>query len=191
MKIKCNYYNILFLLLVFIIMMAGTYIRFILLFHSPSFFSDEVSLLLNIQEKTFLELFLPLDHSQCCPPLFLIFAKIIYFYGGLNEFFLRVIPFTASILSIFLFAYLSFLVLKNKIFVLFSSIVFSISLPLLLYSWVFKQYSFDVLITILILIITIKLKDKKLSYSQIITLSLFVSSAPAIIKSTLLLVLGI
>ena len=99
---------------------------------SAGFYCDECFLVLNIKERGFLGLFLPLIHSQCCPPLFLCFAKIFYLWKGLNEHFLRLVPYFASILSVLIFCKLTFLALKNKISIIFANVIFAISQPLLI-----------------------------------------------------------
>lgn len=164
--------NIFWTIVFFAVIAFGIFVKTVCIINPPSFFSDECSLLLNIREKTFWEMFLPLGYNQCCPPLFLILAKIIYSMKNGNEQILRIIPYFPSILSVFAFVYLSFLVLKNKVPVLFATVVYIFSLPLLTYSWVFKHYSFDVLASILVLTFAVLLKNKSLTYGKIAVLSL-------------------
>jgi len=144
---------------------------------SAGFYCDECFLVLNIKERGFLELFLPLIHSQCCPPLFLCFAKIIYLWKGLNEHFLRLVPYFASILSVLIFCKLTFLALKNKISIIFANVIFAISQPLLIYTCLFKHYSLDVLMTVSVLAAVFYLKNKKISNKKIFLLSVFASFA--------------
>lgn len=140
--------------------------------YTAGFYCDECFLVLNIQKLNFIELFFPLIHSQCCPPLFLSLAKIMYSLKGLNEQYLRLIPYLSSMLSVLAFAFLTCLSLKNKISILFANILFALSLPLLFYTYIFKHYSFDVLASILVLITVFYMKDKKVSYKNLFFLGL-------------------
>lgn len=128
--------------------------------NEPGFFGDEGALIYNIQTRNFFQLFLPLDQAQCCPPLFLCFAKIVYMIFGLNETALRFFPYITGVAT----GILSFFV-GNKIFKFKSSsiiLVIQIMLSncLVFYSQEFKQYSSDAFFSLLIFYLFLVLKDK-------------------------------
>ena len=172
-KQKINIKNVVFLTILFLIIICGCILRTYIWYHHTDFFCDEASLTKNIITRNYFELFGPLDYAQCCPPIFLILGKLIYSNFGLNERALCSISFSAGILSLFLFTFLTFKVFKHKISILFATLLFSISFPLLICSMFFKQYSFDVLFTIIVLFAVFSIKDKKLSNLQMFFLSLF------------------
>lgn len=174
MKIKSiNISNILFLTLLTIIIFYGIVGRYHNYFFHTGFFCDEACLVKNITERKWFELFLPLNYGQCCPPLFLIFSKIIYSFFGLNERALTFINFSASILSILTFYFLSAKIFKNKLSILFSMFLFVFSdekiCSFFLY---FKQYASDVLFSIVLILLFLYLKNKKLTNSHLFLLSL-------------------
>ena len=83
----------LFIFLFALIIFYGTLVRLEVFCNPRDFFSDEGSIFINIERRTFLQLFLPLDLAQCSPPLFSILSKIIYENFGFDEKALRFIPF--------------------------------------------------------------------------------------------------
>ena len=153
----------LFYLLFALVLILGVVLRVHTLFHTHNIFYDEAALLLNFKERTYGQLFLPLDYNQCCPPLFLIPSKFIYEHFGLNLIALRAIPFIFSLASLFLFALLSFKILKNKISVLSINIMFALSPWIFTYQMFMKQYLSDIFTTIAILLGAYYLKDKQIS----------------------------
>lgn len=60
---------------------------------------DEVKLAINIQNRTYLQLFQSLDHGQIAPPLFLVSTKFLVSIFGDNERVFRLLPYLASIFN--------------------------------------------------------------------------------------------
>ncbi|MGN0005194.1 MAG: hypothetical protein ACI37Z_04415, partial [Candidatus Gastranaerophilaceae bacterium] len=170
---KIDIKNVVFLTILFLIIIYGCILRTYVWFHHSYFFGDEILLFKNIYEKNYLELFGALNYCQCCPPIFLICGKIIYSIFGYNERLLSTVNFSAGILSILLFPLLSFKVFKQKISILSSVFLFTYAEEFIHYSMFFKQYSFDVLFSIIVLFAVFSIKDKKLSNLQMFFLSLF------------------
>ena len=160
--------NKLFYTFFLIICLLGIFLRLRLWFFNPGLHCDEASLALNLFDASFSDLFKPLIRLQVAPPLFLVLVK--YFYRIVNlhytpdfsDMMLRFIPLAASICAIPLFAYLVNLIFKNKFITLLAALMITISPCAISYSCIFKQYSTELLITILIIILfkTIKFNEK-------------------------------
>ncbi len=154
--------NICKLILVLIFLLA-IYLRLDAYLINNSFFTDEILLAQNIFERSYAELFLPLNYFQSAPYLFLLISKLISSTIGINEFCFRLFPFISSLISVFLF----YLILKDYVQKFQARVVglfcFAISYPLLFYAQVFKQYSSDVLVALIILYTASRLFKTKLS----------------------------
>lgn len=126
-----------------------------------SMWHDEAALALNVINKDILQLITqPLDHGQAAPIGFLFFTKLLAIIFGSSELVLRLIPFSTSIISFILF----FLLLRqyvNKKYIPIALALFSTSTVLLRYSTEFKQYSSDVLFTLVILFFGMSIISKK------------------------------
>lgn len=84
--------------LAFALIAIGLAIRLGYAFAGHSLWLDELKLGLNIQARELHELFLPLDHGQGAPPLFLVLLKTAWLYLGCND--------TALLLPVYLAALL-------------------------------------------------------------------------------------
>ncbi len=128
--------------------------------NEPGFFGDEGALIYNIQTRNFFQLFLPLDQAQCCPPLFLCFAKIIYMIFGVNETALRFFPYISGVAACILsfFAGNKVFKFKSLSLILFSLMIYDYNLSY--YSQEFKQYSSDVFFSLLIFYSFLVFKNK-------------------------------
>lgn len=104
-------------------------------------------------------LFLPLNYFQSAPYLFLALSKFVSNFG-INELCFRFIPFLSSLISVYLFYLLSKEIFQTRLARAAALFTFGISYQLLFYAQVFKQYSSDVCISILILLISSKVLKK-------------------------------
>lgn len=129
-------------------------------FSEPGFFGDEGSLITNLQYRNFLQLFLPLDENQCCPPFVMCIFKLTYMFFGLNETALRFFPYVSGVASFILAFFVGKKVFKfrSSILVLLSFLAYH--MELIYYSQEFKQYSSDVFFALLILYVFLECKDK-------------------------------
>jgi uncharacterized membrane protein len=128
----------------------GVILRFAQYLYNRSLWLDEASLALNIVERSLSELlFIPLESLQGAPLGFLAVEKILILTFGNNEYTLRLFPFLAGIISLFLFHRVSKKILTKKA-ALIALGLFAISGPLIYYSQEVKQYSSDVAIALLI-----------------------------------------
>jgi hypothetical protein len=63
----------------------------------PSYWYDEAYLLLNVFQKSFVELLGPLRENQAAPPLFLWLLRGVYQFGGRSEWWMRLPALAASV----------------------------------------------------------------------------------------------
>lgn len=132
---------------------------------------DECSLATNIFTKNFLDLFKPLENGQKAPILFMALNKFTTNILGIKELSIKFIPFLSGILSIIAFYFLSKNLLKNNLSVLIANFLFAINYQLIYWSQKFKQYSFDVLIFIISILIFNKIDINKLNIRQCLIFS--------------------
>lgn len=145
----------------YLIIFIGVFLAIYLFILNRSLWHDEASLALNIINKDFLGLTKPLDSIQVAPIGFLFIEKLSVLIFGKNELALRVFPLISFLVSIPFFYLLSNKLVKNNVTALISTSIFSITLSLLRYSSEVKQYSIDVLFTIIILYYSLTLQLNK------------------------------
>lgn len=81
----------------------GTLIRIVQYFTNRSLWFDEVSLVLNLLERNYVELLGALDYNQAAPPLFLWIEKFLIEVWGNHEYALRFFPLLGGLLSLWLY----------------------------------------------------------------------------------------
>lgn len=115
-----------------------------------SLWLDEAFLALNIIERSFADLLLPLSYNQGAPLGFLFMEKAMVVIFGNNELVLRCVPFLASIVSLFvLWAVARRLLPHSAVPVVLG--LFALSSTLVRYSAEAKQYSSDVAVALLLI----------------------------------------
>ncbi len=140
------------------IFVIGVLLRCVLFIQNASLWGDEAALAFNVCNKSYRELFGGLDILQASPVGFTLMVKFLL--NSINpqsdyarDFILRVIPFISGILVIPIFYYLLELIFKdNKKAKLISLFFFVINPCAVAYSAQFKQYSTELLCSVLILI---------------------------------------
>ncbi len=130
----------------------GLYYRFDQYFFNPSLWLDEALVAVNVINRTFSEILkAPLEYSSyIAPPGFLVMAKLLTVCFGNSDLILRLFPFCCGVLSL-LFYYPMAKHYISEAAVPLALFFFALSKPLIYYSSVFKQYSSDVLIVIILL----------------------------------------
>jgi uncharacterized membrane protein len=125
----------------------GVVLRLIPYLHNRSLWMDEAMLAKGILLKPFSQLLGLLDYRQMAPVGFLFIEKSWILNFGESEYVLRLFPFLAGILSLFLFYGVArrILTLRGATIALG---LFAISEPLLYYSSELKPYSSDVAIAL-------------------------------------------
>lgn len=164
MSIKINKYKF---WVVFIVLL-GIYLRLNAYLANPSLWHDECALALNIQNKSYSQLFGVLDFVQVAPPFFTVLTKFLTQIFGYSELMFRFIPFLVGCLSVVGFYFLSEKTLKSKIAVLLSTLFFALNDILINYSIEFKPYELDVFFTIICLLFFIDFKIEKFSLRTLV-----------------------
>jgi hypothetical protein len=147
--------------MLYLIVFIGISLAIYQFIFNRSLWLDEAKLALNIINKDFIGLTKPLDYHQVAPIGFLFIEKISVLILGKNELALRIFPLISFLTSIPFFYLLSNKLVKNNVIALISTSIFSITLSLLRYSSEVKQYSTDVLFTIIILYYSLTLQLNK------------------------------
>lgn len=164
--------NKVFNVLIILVLALGIFLRLKYFLNFRWLWNDEILLFQNIDSINIFKAFYQLNGEQAAPPLFLFFSSIIanicrlfhpnYTLGS------RIIPFTASIVSVFGFYQLSKKYLTNKVNILAANILFCINLHLIYFAQDFKQYSSDTCLTILILLSYFYIDFEKLTLKKTI-----------------------
>lgn len=133
-----------------IIIGVGILLRLVTWRFNHSLWLDEIYLALNIEGRSFAELWQPLNHDQGAPIGFLMSVKLATTIFGTSEMVLRLVPLLAGIGSMILFAKVSRQLLAGPALV-FATVLFALSPKLVDYSCEVKQYSSDVFVTLILL----------------------------------------
>jgi hypothetical protein len=144
---------------------AGAAVRLVQLLGNPSLWGDELSLVLNVTERGLVELLTQgLDWEQVAPVGYLLPTKLAVLLLGEGELALRVVPLAASLLALILFWRLAQKLLE-PVGALVATAGFALNPLLISLGSVVKQYSTDVLATVLVLWALRWLSDPKGSLS--------------------------
>ncbi|MCK4664378.1 MAG: glycosyltransferase family 39 protein [Bacteroidales bacterium] len=154
---------------VVLIALFGVIIAFIQFVSNRSLWLDEAMLALNIINRDYSELLLPLDYTQVAPILFLLTEKFFTNLINGNEWSLRIFPLLCYFASIPLFYKVTNLLTRNGIVSKISLLMFCCTPMLIFYSSETKQYMTDVFVTLLIYFIA--LSTYKGRYTKLFILS--------------------
>lgn len=91
-------------ILLWLLVGLGILLRLAQYLYNRSLWIDEAALALNIRDRSFSELFYPLDYAQAAPIGFLIVEKLFYQTLGHSEYVLRLFPFLCTGSSPFFFS---------------------------------------------------------------------------------------
>lgn len=156
-KLKNNRLYYIFICIIFVL---GAFLRINLFVTNPSMHGDALSLVLNIENRGFLELFQTLSYNQVAPPIFLIIAKAIVSIFGEKDYIYRLPSIISGLSALMLFPIFANKFLKSKILIVVAYTLFSINYMNILYSVIFKQYSTELLFSMLSSIIIISLYER-------------------------------
>lgn len=157
---------------IWIVIGVGLILRFRNYFSNRSLWADEAALALNIIEKPIPELlFRPLQYNQASPPGFLFAEKGLVNLLGTGELILRLTPFVAGVLSLFLFYKIA------KKWISFGAVplallFFAVSGRLIYYSAELRPYSADVLIAQLLFLMIFTMEMSGASFWRWILFSI-------------------
>ncbi|HEY9758010.1 MAG TPA: hypothetical protein V6C97_22785 [Oculatellaceae cyanobacterium] len=144
--------------LAIVLLALGLLLRLRQYLTNRSLWVDEAMLALNIVNRSFAELFKPLDYNQGAPIGFLLVEKFLNLFLERNELVLRFFPLLAGSLSLWLF----YLLLKRTTrgIGLFAALaLFTLNPRLVYYSSEVKQYIVDVAVTLALLLVAASLFD--------------------------------
>lgn len=161
-----------------IIWLIGIILRIKTFLTGRPLWHDECSVALSLLDRNMFDFLRPLEHYQCAPPIFMSLSKLLTYIFGLHENVLRIIPLFAGILSLPAFYFLSKDFLKSKWLILIVNFLFAVNYQLIYYSQEFKQYSSDVLISILTLYYLAKIDIVNLKTKQVIIFGILISLLP-------------
>lgn len=165
--------NKLFKILIAFIFALAIFLRAKVYLTGHSLWLDECSLAMSVINNKFVG---ALEYGQAAPSGFLLISKLATLVFGISEQTLRLIPFLSSILAVFGFYWLSKIYLNRKFSIIIANFLFGINYYLIYYSQEFKQYSSDVLIAILLLVLINKLNFSTKTIKQALLLGVFFSA---------------
>ena len=158
--IKYTYENWFQIFLLFFILF-GVSVAFLDLIQNKSLWLDEACLALNIVSKSYMDLLNPLDYGQVSPIGFLFIEKFLFDIFGFGEWVLRLFPFVCFFVSIYIFFNLNLKLFSSIKISLIACVFFSLNFTLINYASEVKQYSVDVLFSILIILSSLNIKNTK------------------------------
>jgi hypothetical protein len=168
----------------------GIFLRVYFYAINRSLWLDEAMLALNIVNRSFLGLLKPLDYGQGAPIGFLLLQKAVVSFLGSSDYTLRLIPLLAGLASIPLMYSVS-RQYERGLALYISLGLFALSTRLIYYSSEMKQYSNDVLITLLLLLIVPKCLEDKAKPHAIVALGIAGSLAIWISHPSLFVLVGV
>lgn len=144
--------NILFVTTISLVFLVGIIFRILFFSYARPFWNDESAVALNLVNRSYAALFLPLDFSQLTPPLYSVCCKFCSIFISKEEFAFRLPALFCSIASLFVFFALSKKVLVNRCSIVLANVIFALNYQLIYYAQELKQYSCDVFLFLIILL---------------------------------------
>ncbi len=146
-----------------LVMAVGVIIRLKVYYENRSLFIDEANLGRALLEGSYPDFFSILDYEQFAPPLFLVESRMVVSVLGHNEWALRLVPFIASLATLWILwvALQDFIV--HPISRLYGLSLLAFSFLAIRYGTEFKQYSTDALLAITYLLWALKDREEKWS----------------------------
>jgi hypothetical protein len=124
-----------------------------------SLWFDEAAVAMNIVQRSFADLLLPLDHEQTAAPLFLWGERVAYLIGGNNELALRAMPLIAGLLLPFAMWSVAKRLLPT-VEALIAVAFISLSPFLIYYANEVKPYGIDALVTALLFAAALRVAER-------------------------------
>jgi hypothetical protein len=146
-----------------LLVVAGVILRVWQYFANTSLWIDEAALARNIIERDVRSLLGPLDYAQVAPPGFLLVERAVVAVAGTSEYALRAFPLVAGIAGLFLFR-----AVARRLFsgwtVTFAVGLFALGIPFIYFSSQVKQYSSDVMASLLLVLLALEIRQRRLSF---------------------------
>lgn len=176
--------------LTLLIILFGIFIRVSQYLSNRALWGDEASLALNIVNRSYLELLQPLDRNQAAPLGFLWIEKLFTQIFGNNEYSLRLFPLISGIVSPIAFYKLGKWAV-SKLALLIALILFACLRYTLYYATEVKQYSSDVMITLLLCLLLIPQQEQILNIRRILLIGILGAVAIWFSHPTIFVLAGI
>lgn len=138
--------------LVAVLAALGVLLRLRQYLFDRSLWLDEAMLTLNLIHRSPAQLLQPLDYHQGAPLAYLLLEKAVIGVTNSGELALRFVPFVSGILSVFLFVAVAKRLLSPGATAIAVGL-FAVCGPLIYYSAEAKQYSSDVTVTLVLLLV--------------------------------------
>ncbi len=145
------WFNLILMFIIFI----GVSSSLINLLNNRSLWLDEAMLGINIVDKSYKQLLMPLDMNQVAPIGFLYLEKLFTQIFGKVDWALKIFPFISYLASICLLYFFGRKLTENKSIVLLACALFSTNMFIIRYSAEVKQYSSDIFISLLVFTIAV------------------------------------
>jgi hypothetical protein len=166
-----------------ILLLIGAALRLRQYFSGRSLWADEAMLALNIVNRSFAELFQPLDYDQGAPLGFLLVEKLFNSILGRHELVLRLFPLLAGLASLGLFYHLLMSLRggaeqRRSVAVapwrhnLLSLALFAVNPQLVYYTSESKQYIVDAAVTLGLLVLAIPIFQSQMHRRSFLVLGL-------------------
>jgi hypothetical protein len=165
----------------------GCVLRLVQYLWQRSYWDDEARLLLNIRDKSWLELLGPLDNEQSAPIGFMYACKALITLLGDSELVVRFLPLLAGLISLVLFALLCRRVGIATLPACLATAALALCESTIVYSATLKQYNADIAASLTLLLIAVSSTipvHLRLRYLALLTLPL------ALFSTTVVLVFG-
>jgi 4-amino-4-deoxy-L-arabinose transferase-like glycosyltransferase len=165
-------------ILPWLIIAFGIILRLDQYLFNRSLWLDEAFFANNIVDRTFGELFIPpLEYSShIMPPGFLVMAKLMITLFGNSDLSLRLFPLVCGVISLVLFYQVAKIYISAQAVPL-ALFFFAISDSLIFYSSEFKQYSNDVMVALVLLMLVDYLRTSPLTLRKLLLLAIVGSLA--------------
>lgn len=138
------------------LLLTGILLR---IFHytcNRSLWVDEAMLARNIIDRSPLELLAPLHYNQAAPVLFLLLVDTVTILLGTGEMALRLVPLTASLVSLVVFCLAARLYLDRRSLPIAVAMI-AFSRPLIYYAQELKQYSTDAAVSVTLFYLVLRI----------------------------------
>ena len=158
-------------ILCLVIILIGAALRLSQYISDRSLWRDEAALALNIVNRSFIGLAQPLDGDQGAPLGFLFGQKLLTVLLGNSDYVLRIIPLICGLASIWAMYALAKRVFLERIAIVAAVVLFAVSVPLIYFASESKQYSSDVLVCLLLLLVIVRNFDRNLANRDAVLLA--------------------
>ncbi len=136
------------------VVIGGAVFRLAVFLHAKSLFGDEALLAVNVVFRPLGDALLNLEENQVVPPLFLILSRLSLFVFKNLELSLRLVPLLSGIAALWLFSRLAWRLVPGW-FAAGTTTVVALHFVHVKYSTVFKHYSTDCAVTLILLLVAL------------------------------------